>query len=344
MTSPLERRFKNKSSKCWFTSHPHLLQYLLIQFIVYLITICTFICQLLSNINVPQMCLFVYFVVSDSSSASSRSHSHRIRSSEDPSTWRNFWVETHHLHRFFETWSQGGKIWNSALVFSCGQWICILRVSMTPSPRPSTSERRDVSQQQQQWRTTLLVLQKILNLSELLVIISYPLDWAGLLTADSPFSSSSSSCSVRFLLLLSVCTCRLEYELQCVESFSMDPLGRKYSWNNVEEDGRKKKRSFWYMWTWSDSSSSIFSSLSWLKYKVLVNPSSCTVCHTYMWSRLLQGSTQKLHLLFVTEIHQRWVNVDYIFTLIDVRRGDSFTLKRVLPLLLLPLPLSAPSA
>lgn len=62
------------------------------QFIVYLITICTFICQLLSNINVPQMCLFVYFVVSDSSSASSRSHSHRIRSSEDPSTWRNFWV------------------------------------------------------------------------------------------------------------------------------------------------------------------------------------------------------------------------------------------------------------
>ena len=32
----------------------------------------------------------------------------------------------------------------------------------------------------------------------------------------------------------------LEYELQCFESFSVDLFGRKYSWNNAEEDGGKK--------------------------------------------------------------------------------------------------------
>ena len=31
-----------------------------------------------------------------------------------------------------------------------------------------------------------------------------------------------------------------EYELQYFESFSVDPLGRKYSWNDAEEDRRKK--------------------------------------------------------------------------------------------------------
>ena len=40
----------------------------------------------------------------------------------------------------------------------------------------------------------------------------------------------------------------LEYELQCVESFTVDQFGRKYNWNDVEEDG--KKRLFWYVWTW----------------------------------------------------------------------------------------------
>ena len=29
----------------------------------------------------------------------------------------------------------------------------------------------------------------------------------------------------------------LEYELQHVESFSTDPFGRKYSWNDAKEDG-----------------------------------------------------------------------------------------------------------
>ena len=32
----------------------------------------------------------------------------------------------------------------------------------------------------------------------------------------------------------------LEYELQCFESFSVDPFGRKYSWNDAEEDRGKK--------------------------------------------------------------------------------------------------------
>ena len=39
----------------------------------------------------------------------------------------------------------------------------------------------------------------------------------------------------------------LEYELQHVESFTMDPFRCKYSWNDAEEDG--EKRLFWYVWT-----------------------------------------------------------------------------------------------
>ena len=39
---------------------------------------------------------------------------------------------------------------------------------------------------------------------------------------------------------ISSATYRLEYELQCVESFSMDPFGCKYSWNDAKEDGEKK--------------------------------------------------------------------------------------------------------
>ena len=35
-------------------------------------------------------------------------------------------------------------------------------------------------------------------------------------------------------------TYRLEYELQRVEAFTMDPFGRKYSWNNSEKDWVKK--------------------------------------------------------------------------------------------------------
>ena len=83
----------------------------------------------------------------------------------------------------------------------------------------------------------VLVLQKILSLSEL--------PEKGWWTTDSPFCSSS--CCVRFLLLLSTVfgefkapPIGLEYELQRVESFTMDPFGRKYSWNDAEEDGGEK--------------------------------------------------------------------------------------------------------
>ena len=31
----------------------------------------------------------------------------------------------------------------------------------------------------------------------------------------------------------------------------MNPFGRKYSINDAEEDGGKK-RSFWYVWTWPE--------------------------------------------------------------------------------------------
>ena len=31
----------------------------------------------------------------------------------------------------------------------------------------------------------------------------------------------------------------LEYELQHFELFSVDPCGRRYSWNDAEEDGEK---------------------------------------------------------------------------------------------------------
>ena len=31
-----------------------------------------------------------------------------------------------------------------------------------------------------------------------------------------------------------------ECELQCFQSFSVDPYGHKYSWNDAEEDGGKK--------------------------------------------------------------------------------------------------------
>ena len=32
----------------------------------------------------------------------------------------------------------------------------------------------------------------------------------------------------------------LEYELKCVQSLTIDPFGRKYSWNNAKEEGGKK--------------------------------------------------------------------------------------------------------
>ena len=38
----------------------------------------------------------------------------------------------------------------------------------------------------------------------------------------------------------------LEYELQRFRSFSLEPYGRKYSWNDAEEDGGKKRFCPWW--------------------------------------------------------------------------------------------------
>ena len=37
----------------------------------------------------------------------------------------------------------------------------------------------------------------------------------------------------------------LEYELQHFQLFSVDPYGRKCSWNDAKEDGVKKEPSVW---------------------------------------------------------------------------------------------------
>ena len=107
----------------------------------------------------------------------------------------------------------------------------------------------------------VLVLQKILSLSGL--------QWQNILQAHTPHrlllvvfgfffyclfvysAQALCACSSSPFWWISSVTYKLEYELKCVESFTMDPLGRKYSWNDAEEDGGK--RLFWCVWTWSRS-------------------------------------------------------------------------------------------
>ena len=45
----------------------------------------------------------------------------------------------------------------------------------------------------------------------------------------------------------------LEYELKLAESFTLDPFGCKYSWNDAEEDGGKKDCYGIIVWTWTES-------------------------------------------------------------------------------------------
>ena len=89
-----------------------------------------------------------------------------------------------------------------------------------------------------------------------------PRRWAEkvLWTTDEPFSSSTCCVSPSTVCLstalklyalapslllrfwwISSATYRLEYELQRVESFTMDLFGRKYSWNDAEEGKKEKK-------------------------------------------------------------------------------------------------------
>ena len=126
---------------------------------------------------------------------------------------------------------------NAVLTFSCGQQIHVLCVSMRPSPHPSTPRRLMTT------TTTMAdyMLQKILSLSGLL--------WQNILLlchyAERKRIMDDRLAISIFFLLCSVSPIGLEFELKRVESFSMDPFGRKYSWNDAEEDGGK--RSFWYV-------------------------------------------------------------------------------------------------
>ena len=123
------------------------------------------------------------------------------------------------------------KLENAALVFSCGQRICIRCVSMTPSPPP--------------WPLAFDLLTPRCLIT----------------TTIADYMPFSSSCCVQFLLRLSVCIqlasftrmlffcvfgeflappIGLEYQLKCIESFTRDLFGHKYSWNDAVEDGGEK--------------------------------------------------------------------------------------------------------
>ena len=149
---------------------------------------------------------------------------------------------------FFETWSQGGKSENAALAFSCGRQICILCISMMQSPQPSTSSLRPLNSVTSHNNNNNNNGSSATMLSK-----------KGLWTMDLPCSSSfclvspSTVClytarklyaQAPSLLLcfgwISSATYRIEYELQRVESFTMNPFGHKYSWNDAKEAGGKK--------------------------------------------------------------------------------------------------------
>ena len=121
-----------------------------------------------------------------------------------------------------------------------------------PTPPPLAS---DLWTQRRLIRTTttmadymlVFVPQKILSLSCNLLASGF-LALFFLLCLVSPSTvylftarklNAHAPCLLRFWLMSSV-TFRLEYELQRFRSFSVDPYGRKYSWNNAKEDGEKK--------------------------------------------------------------------------------------------------------
>ena len=148
-----------------------------------------------------------------------------------------------------------------ALAFSFGQWWC-----HHPSPRHLAFDLWAPRRLITTTTTTMVdymlvfVLQKILSLSGQNILLLCHYAERKRIMDDRQFSSSS--CCVWFLLLLSVCiqhasfmcmlrlffsvfgeiqapAIGLEYELQHVELFLMDPFGCRHSWNNAEEDGRR---------------------------------------------------------------------------------------------------------
>ena len=179
--------------------------------------------------------------------------------SAERSVWKCTWIR--HPHE------------NAALAFSCGRRIHILSISMTPPPRSLTSSLRPLNPATSRNNNNnnngglLLVfvfLATCLPCSQVWVAAvqtHYQCTQTILVSLHKPFSSSS--CCVWFLCLLSVCLQRaslmhmlclfnsvfflfqvppmsLEYELQRFESFSEDPSGCKYSWNDAVKDGGKK--------------------------------------------------------------------------------------------------------
>ena len=144
----------------------------------------------------------------------------------------------------------------AALAFSCGQWLCVLCVSMTSSLRPLHPATTRWCSCCRRYRALQGYYDKIFCCSA--ATLSRRGSW-------TTYTTSSSSSCVRFLLLLSVCVqCAsfthklrlfvsifgefqappigLGYELQRVESFTIDQFWCKYSWNDAEEDGGEKDR------------------------------------------------------------------------------------------------------
>ena len=168
---------------------------------------------------------------------------------------------------FFETWSQGEKCENAALAFSCGQRICILCVSMMPSPHPSTSSLWPLNPAMSHNNNNngglcacVCAAEDIdpIRVTRAKYYAPLPLRWA-----KKDYGQTTNHFRLLLVvLLLSVCiqhasfmhmlrlffsvygefpapSIGLEYELKHAESFTMDLFGRKYSWNDAKEDGGK---------------------------------------------------------------------------------------------------------
>ena len=154
---------------------------------------------------------------------------------------------------------------NAALAFSCRQWISILCVSMTPWPHPSTPSLRPLNPAMSHnnnnnnnnggLHACIRAAEDIEPIGQNILLLCHYAEQKRivdnrirhivffLLCLVSP--STVCLYTVHKLYahapsLLQVPPIGLEYELQRVESFTMDPFGRKYFWNDAEEDGGTK--------------------------------------------------------------------------------------------------------
>ena len=153
---------------------------------------------------------------------------------------------------------------NAALPFSCGQRICILSKRMKPSAPPRWTPRLLIT------TTTTMsdycLCSCFLQLTYLeceaqqqfeLIIAPHKPFWFPctsyfrlllLVFGFSFYCLFVNSANFKRMLCLffsffgefQAPPRGLEYELQHFESFSVDPCGRKYSWNDAEKEGEKK--------------------------------------------------------------------------------------------------------